>query len=313
MQLILFLLTVVLIFPLPGEAEDAPSPVLASLQPSTSQPPNPAEAEDAPSPVLAKADGIEITADEFEASLNSLPAETKKTYSTPEGKEKFLEELIHQKLLIREAERLGIPERKEVVQQIKDATAQIIIIHLINELKRNVKVTEAEARKYYEDHIDEFRTVDQVRVRHILIRPASPDSEAEAKAREKAEKVLELIRNGADFGTVARQISEDKASGQKGGDLGYLMRDQMEPEVAKLVFSMNPGEVGGPVKTSLGYHILKLDEKKLGDQIEFERVENKARDRALLEKQAKVTGELLETLKKNVKIVLDKEQLSLIK
>jgi peptidyl-prolyl cis-trans isomerase C len=271
------------------------------------------QAENSLSPILAKIDGIEITVEEFKASFDNLPAETKKKYSTPEGKEKFLEELINQKILLKEAENRGIPERKEVIQQIKEARAQIIIVNLINELKRDVKITEAEARQYYEEHKDEFRTIDQVRVRHILIRPASADSEADTKAKEKAEKILELIRNGADFGTVAKQISEDKVSGQKGGDLGYLTREQMDPEVARFVFSMNPGEIAGPIKTNLGYHIVKVDEKKLGDQLDFERVENKVRDRALLEKQSRVANELLASLRKNLKIVLDKEQLDLIK
>lgn len=273
----------------------------------------PIQAEDTSPAVLARINGIEITVEDFKTSLSSLPAEIKKNYLTPEGKERFLEEMINQKLLLKEAERRGIPAREEVIQQIKEATAQIIIVNLIEGLKQEVKITEAEARKYYEEHIDEFRTVDQVQVRHILVRPTSPDADAEVKSKEKAEKILELIRNGADFSTVARQISEDKISGQKGGDLGYLTREQLDPELATFIFSMNPGEVKGPVKTSLGYHIIKLDEKKLGDQIEFERVENKVRDRALLEKQSKIASELLGALRKNVKIVLDKEQWSLIK
>lgn len=271
------------------------------------------QAENTSSPVLVRVDGLEITMEEFKTSWDSLPAEIKKNYSAPEGKEQFLNELINQKLLLKEAALRGIPERKEVIQQIKEATAQIIIVYLINELKQEVQITEAEARKYYEEHMDEFRTVDQVRARHILIRPASPDVDAEAKTKEKAEKVLELIQNGADFSTVARQISEDKVSGQKGGDLGYLTREQLDPELARFIFSMSVGEAGGPVKTSLGYHLIKLEEKKLGDQLEFERVENKVRDRALLEKQSKITSEFLASLKKNIKIVLDKEQLNLIK
>jgi parvulin-like peptidyl-prolyl isomerase len=275
--------------------------------------PTPVQAEDVSSPVLAKIGDIIITVEEFQAALNSLPAETKKKYITLEGKEQFLEELINQKVLLKEAENRGIPQRKEVIQQIKDVTAQIVIVNLINELKRNVKITETEAKNYYEEHVDEFRSIDQVKVSHILIKSTSQDAEAEAKTKEKVEKLLELIRNGADFSALAKQISDDKASGQKGGDLGYLTRDQMEPDIAKLVFSMKTGEVGGPVKTGLGYHIVRLDEKKLGNQIAFERIENKVRDRALLEKQSKIAGDLLTSLKKNIKIVLDKEQLNLIK
>ena len=83
------------------------------------------------------------------------------------------------------------------------------------------------------------------------------------KTKEEAEKVLERIKDGEDFNTLAKQLSTDPGSRDKGGELGYFMRGQMKAAFETAAFAMKPGEVSGIVQTDAGYHIYKVEDVKL--------------------------------------------------
>jgi peptidyl-prolyl cis-trans isomerase D len=85
-------------------------------------------------------------------------------------------------------------------------------------------------------------------------------SAAEDQAKARAEAALGRIRGGADFAQVAREVSEDPATASRGGDLGLLAAGELVPEVDKLIQSLKPGELGGPVRSPFGYHIVKVFE-----------------------------------------------------
>jgi foldase protein PrsA len=114
-----------------------------------------------------------------------------------------------------------------------------------------------------------------VRARHILIRTEaeqgdSTGAEAEKKhaakrdeARKRAESILARIRAGEDFAKLASEFSEDPGSKSKGGDLDYFSRGQMVPEFEAAAFALKPGEVSQLVETQFGFHIIKLEEKRI--------------------------------------------------
>ncbi len=97
---------------------------------------------------------------------------------------------------------------------------------------------------------------EQVRASHILV-GVSP-GEDETRARKEAEKLLRGVRSGADFAEMARRYSQDDNSAVRGGDLGFFGRGQMLPEFEQVVFSLNPGEISDLVRTSFGFHIIKV-------------------------------------------------------
>lgn len=121
--------------------------------------------------------------------------------------------------------------------------------------------SEDEVAQYYADHQDEFRETEQVRARHILFKvPEDATPEQEAQVRAKADQVLQELRGGADFATLAQQHSEDTASAEKGGDLGVFGRDQMVQPFEEAAFALPAGQLSEIVRTDFGLHILRVEE-----------------------------------------------------
>lgn len=132
-----------------------------------------------------------------------------------------------------------------------------------------IKVTEEDARKFYDQNPDKFTRSESVKASHILI---GVDSKASAddkkKAREKAEKLRKDLAGGADFAALAKENSTCPSS-QQGGDLGFFGKGQMVPPFEQAAFSMKPGEISDVVETQFGYHIIKLIEKKGAESVSF--------------------------------------------
>lgn len=125
-----------------------------------------------------------------------------------------------------------------------------------------VVVTDQLIEEYYEYNIETFKEEKQVKARHIIFklkRDATEDEEKEA--REKASSVLDKARKGEDFGTLAKAYSEGP-SGEKGGDLGYFSKGQMEKTFEEASFKMKQGQISELIRTSFGYHIIKVEDIK---------------------------------------------------
>ena len=136
-----------------------------------------------------------------------------------------------------------------------------------------VKPTEAEKKEYYENHPSEFDRPLMIHVAHILARlDAQATAEDEAKAKAKIEEILKKVQAGADFAQVAREHSEGPSAPQ-GGDLGWVTKGRMAPEFEKAAFDLKAGEISGVVKTSFGFHIIKVYEIKEAMHLPFEEVE----------------------------------------
>lgn len=115
----------------------------------------------------------------------------------------------------------------------------------------------------------------EVRARHIVIRSPSDASTTETQqARKAAERVLEKIREGMDFGQAARLYSQDRLSRELDGDLGFFSRGRMYPEFDEAAFALQPGEVSGLVQTPVGFHIIQVtDRREAGVQARYQEQE----------------------------------------
>ena len=129
------------------------------------------------------------------------------------------------------------------------------------DLAAKVSVDDAQLRAYYEEQKgktpERYVQAEQRRVRHILIPVADPKDDAAAKTQ--VESILKRAQAGEDFAKLAKEFSQDPGSAQQGGDLGWSERKVWVAPFADAAFSMNVGDIRGPVKTQFGYHILKLD------------------------------------------------------
>src|SRR5882757_985056 len=129
-------------------------------------------------------------------------------------------------------------------------------------------VTDQELQTYYNDHRDEYRLPEQVKVTHILIKTPLPgadgkvDEKGVESARQKAEDVLKQVKAGGDFAKLATQYSEDTGSAKNGGELGWIGRGRTVPEFEKASFSLAKGQTSDLVKSSFGFHIIRVEDKQ---------------------------------------------------
>lgn len=132
----------------------------------------------------------------------------------------------------------------------------------------SVQVSQDDLRSYYNDHRDQYRTPEQAKVSHILIKTPVPgadgkvDEKAVAEAQRRAEDLLKQVKGGANFEELAKKYSEDSGSAKQGGSLGWIGRGQTVPEFEKAAFSLPKGQISDLVKSSFGFHIIRLDDKR---------------------------------------------------
>jgi peptidyl-prolyl cis-trans isomerase D len=120
-------------------------------------------------------------------------------------------------------------------------------------------VAEEDILDYYESNLEKFKNPKTVQARHILIKvDQNAKPEEVESARQRAEDVLKLAREGQDFAALARQYSEGPTK-TKGGDLGTFPRESMVKPFADKAFSMKPGDISDPVRTRFGWHLIKVE------------------------------------------------------
>lgn len=122
----------------------------------------------------------------------------------------------------------------------------------------SVYVSDAEIKKYYEEHKDtEFKKGPASRIKYITI-PIQPSERDYNEVKLEIEDIYKMV-NAENFPIIAEQYSEDEGSAKQGGSLGVFGKGQMVPEFEKVAFSLKPGEISKPFKTDFGWHIVKCD------------------------------------------------------
>jgi peptidyl-prolyl cis-trans isomerase D len=144
-------------------------------------------------------------------------------------------------------------------------------------LRDQVKLSDKEMQDYYNQHPDEFKRPEQIHARHILIKVGEQRNDAQAK--QEIDKVRQRIAGGADFAAVAREVSDDTGSKPQGGDLSYFGRGQMVKEFEDAAFNAKVGELAGPVKSPVGYHLIQVLDKRPASTVPFEEAKNQIRAR----------------------------------
>jgi peptidyl-prolyl cis-trans isomerase D len=140
-----------------------------------------------------------------------------------------------------------------------------------------VAVTSKDLQDYYQSRVGQLGRPEERRASHILIAvPANATPEQKAKAQEKAVALLaQAKKSPRNFAELAKKNSGDPGSAADGGDLGYFARGKMVKPFDDAVFGLKVGEIGGPVETQFGYHIIKLDAIKPSEVPSFEAMKGK--------------------------------------
>ncbi len=126
-----------------------------------------------------------------------------------------------------------------------------------------VKVGDEEIKAFYDANQAEYRRPEQRHARHILFHYAAKGAAADRQAlRQLAESVLKRAKGGEDFATLARSMSQDTDSAAKGGDLGWVGRNDLTPPLAQAVFSTPPGQYAPVVESDVGLHVVQVLEAR---------------------------------------------------
>jgi peptidyl-prolyl cis-trans isomerase C len=253
------------------------------------------------STILAKVNGKEITLSDFNRIVSHYDAEKRKTLEeNPQFKATILRRIVQGMVVSKIARDNGFDKRPDIKEQLELLSNDFLsTAYLAESVIGEVNVTEDDMRLYYKAHEDDFKTPEMVRVRDILIRVGkSASDEMKKKAEDKAEDILKRIKSGEDFAKLASEFSDDQHSRKKGGEIGFITKDRVTPDLGKVAFSLKVGEVSPVFETSFGFHILKVEERKEAVLEPFEKVEGKVRERVTEDfKRAKASAFLEKAMK----------------
>ena len=268
-----------------------------TLQPGdVRQRPAPPATDDVSDRIVAVVNNDAITLGELQESIVSYRAENAGQRAGPSDEElrkEFLSRLIESRLQLQEAEREKIVVEdaelnEEFLERVKRygvkseeefdklVRAQGVTVESIKKRLRDglkvsklvrrrvtlrVSVTEAEISAYLEENRSKLETGLSFHARHILLTPESDNDTGWEAARIRAEMLRSQLQDGADFIELAKQHSRD-ATAREGGDLGQLKRGELAPEVESELLGLETGEVSRPVRSTLGYHVFRLESKE---------------------------------------------------
>jgi peptidyl-prolyl cis-trans isomerase C len=235
----------------------APAVSGCSKNSSNSSSEAPASASD---PVIARVNGVDITQGELALAEEDVGSEMQAV--SPEAKrEQLISYLADIIMVTQAADKKNLADNPDFKRRLAFLRNKLLMGY---ELQQEAKtaVTDEALHQTYDEAVKSMAGQEEVRARHILV-----ESEDEAKA------LLEQLKNGADFATLAKEKSKDPGAAE-GGDLGYFTKDQMVPEFADVAFKMYPGQLSNPVKTQFGWHVIKVEDRRTKQPPEFDKVKD---------------------------------------
>ena len=298
--------------------------LVACALPLAAQQPQPAASADAAKadPVVAILNGETITASKLDAMFARLAPAMREQYTATGGKAGFLENYLRKRLLVQEALKAGFDKRPEVQAEMESAKESALFDRYVRDVVSSNIVTDAQVQKYYDEHPDEFVTPERVKVRHIVIigNGAGPHPKSQEQALEAIKQVAAELHaklgsvhsadeaaarriRGSYFAEAARKYSEDGSAGA-GGDLGWVVKGQLDPQFEAAAFKLDRGVPSGIVETRFGYHIILVEDKEPAGHESFDRVRPVLREYLLtqhasdvMEAVTRLTNELRSTSK----------------
>ncbi|PVV09630.1 MAG: hypothetical protein B6D72_14145 [gamma proteobacterium symbiont of Ctena orbiculata] len=198
--------------------------------------------------------------------------------------ERISGELLTNKLLLKEAEALGLEKDPKVQYEIQRARVRALInarLALLGAEDLTDSQKNILAKEYWHAHQDEFKTKSKRGLSHILI-GLRERSEEEASA--SADKVYKQLQDAPEkFEVLAEELSDDPGSKIRKGSLGLVESERLVPEFSKVAFALKEvGDISEPVKTRFGYHVIRLDEIVEAKLSSYEEVKDLAKEKALV-------------------------------
>lgn len=247
------------------------------------------------SEVLATVNGKNITKNEVNSILRA--AGISYDQLDPQMKQKILDQAIERELLKEYALKSDIQKSKEYKEALKKIKEDLTLEVWMKKEFESIKVSDKEAKEFYNKNIEKFKKPQTVHARHILVK-----SEDEAKEIIKELKKSPKNKLKEKFIELAK-VKSVGPSGKSGGDLGYFGPRQMVKPFSDAAFKLNKGDfTKTPVKTQFGFHIIYVEDKKPAQTISFDEVKEKIKQQLKLEKFQQKISKKANELKKSAKI-----------
>lgn len=206
-------------------------------------------------------------------------------------REKILKQLIEDRLIFSEAKKLNITiEEKEIDARVDEMKSKVgsekeleSMLNeqnlTLNELRARYKekimirklvdqkvgariiITPLEAKNYYNDNKESFMQPEEIKLRTILIKPKKEQG-GEAGSLQLMRDLVKRLKEGCDFEGLAKEYS-DAPGADEGGLMGYVKKGDLMPQIEDIIFNLKEGEITGIIQSPLGYHVFKIDEKRI--------------------------------------------------
>ena len=236
-------------------------------------------------PVVAKVNGnpitqldLKIAEDEIGSDLGNLPTATKRRV--------LVEYLIETQLFAEAAKKKNLDSGSDFEQRMEYMRRRALRESYFQNVIKS-EIGDAAAKSFYDDSVKGLKPQEEVKARHILV-----------ETEEDAQELLEQIGRGAEFTDLAKKHSKDPGTKDSGGLLGYFTRGQMVPAFENAAFSLPKGEISDPVKSTFGWHLIKVEEKRTKPIPAFDDVKDKILNTLAHRKTQSATA----TLRKAAKI-----------
>ena len=254
----------------------------------------PAHADDV-DPVVAKVNGTEIHQSDLavaEEEAGQLPP------MSPNAKKDYLVQFVTDMILMSqaaEAKKMG--DTLEFKRKLAFNREKLLMEQLLQKAAKQA-LTDKAMHDVYDEAAKQMGQEQEVHARHILIRAAAGDDKASKEAEDKIKAIIVRLKKGEDFAKVASEATEDPSGKANGGDLGYFSKEQTVPEFSDTAFKLDKGQISEPVKTQFGWHVIKVEDKRVKPVPPFDEVKPQIENYV----QRKAQAEMVTSLRAGAKI-----------
>lgn len=257
-------------------------------------------ASDSSGDVIARVGNQSITREMLDNIIATIPEENRAPFLTPDGRKKILDEVVSMLLFAEAAKSAGIDKEPAIQTRLQYAQSEYLAREFFRrQIARMPPISEDEIKRSYQERISDFTPPEQVMARHIVV-----GTEAEAN------KIMDELKAGKDFAELAKKHSIDPAApaggrlkGIDGGD--WIPRGTFERSFEHALFKIPKGELGGPIKTQFGWHILKVEDRRQPETQTYTQVRhtilNRIQEQKNMQLHEKLTNEFKSSIPATIK------------
>jgi peptidyl-prolyl cis-trans isomerase C len=235
-------------------------------------------------PVVARTSGVDIHESDIAFAEEEIGGNIP-NMAPAQKREYLINYLVDVVVLSQAAEQQKLGDRPEVKHRLTFDHNRLLMEALLQDAGR-AALSDAAEHEVYNEAIKTAKNEEEVHARHILV-----------PTEEEAKTIAAQLKGGADFAALAKEKSKDPGAAD-GGDLGYFTKDQMVPEFAEVAFKLDKGQISDPVKTQFGWHIIKVEDKRVKPTPTFDQVKTQIENYVAHRAQA----QLVENLRKSAAV-----------